>query len=190
MDNINLNDIDKWEKFKEGDDTALSVIYNEHAKSLYHYGLKFTSDRSLIEDVIQDLFTKLIINRKNLGFTNNIRFYLLKSFKHKLIRQLWKELRFEHLSDHEHYPFEVRYSIEHEIIISEGLKYKAERLIALLRKLSSRQREAIYLKFTLGLSYEEISEVMNISIESGRNLIHRAIKSLRKSIEEKSGFGF
>ncbi len=186
-DKAKLSDAVKWEKYKEGDDEVLSIIYNENAKSLYRYGLKFTSNRDLIEDVIQDLFTKLIINRKNLGQTDNIRFYLIKSFKNKLLRELKKELRYDRLSESENYPFEVRYSVEHEIIIDESIQFKAVRLIELLKHLSSHQREAIYLKFTLGLSYYEISQVMNMSVESSRNLIYRAIKSLRKSIEEKYG---
>jgi RNA polymerase sigma factor (sigma-70 family) len=187
IDNTKLTDNEKWERYKKGDDQVLSIIYNENARILYQYGLKFTLKRSIIEDVIQDLFSNLISNRKGIGTTDNIKFYLLKSFKRKLFRQLKKETRYKYSSDLDDYTFEVRYSIEHEIIIDEDLNYRAALLIKLLKRLSSHQREAIYLKFTLGLTYDEISEVMHMSIESGRNLIYRAIKSLRKSIEEKSG---
>ena len=189
MNIITLTDIEKWEKFKEGDDRVLSVIYNDHAKSLYRYGLKFTANKTIIEDVIQDLFSKLITNRKTLGVTDNIKFYLFKSFKRILLKELKKELRYYDFMNEGNYNFNVRYSIEHDIILNEELRYKEARLVELLKGLSSHQKEAIYLKFTVGLSYNEIAEVMHMSVESSRNLIYRAIQSLRKTLKEKSDTG-
>ncbi len=47
-------------------------------------------------------------------------------------------------------------------------------------KLSARQREIIYLRFYHNMSYEEISDVMQINYQVCRNLLSQAIKSLRK----------
>lgn len=189
MKNTKLTDAEMWDRYKSGDDRVLSIIYNEHVRILYQYGLKFTSKCSIIEDAIQDLFSKLISNRKSIGPTDNIKFYLIKSFKRKLFRQLKMESRYNYYPDLESYNFEVRYSIEHEIIIDDDLKYKSDLLVKLLQGLSSRHKEAIYLKFTLGLSYKEISEVMHMTIESCRNLIYRAIKSLKQSVKEEFNSG-
>jgi len=189
MSSPKLTDTEKWNRYKSGDDQVLSAIYTDNARILYQYGLKFTSNHSIIEDAIQDLFSKLLADRKNIGDTDSIKFYLLISFKRRLIRLLKRELRYDHSFNSDDYVFGVRYSIEHDIILDEHQHSKASLLIKLLKDLSTHQKEGIYLRFTLGLTYDEISKFLDMNIESSRNLIYRAIKSLKNSIEEKSGSG-
>lgn len=68
------------------------MIYGENSKRLYQYGLKLTPNHSIIGDAIQEIFCDLVRNRKNIGDTNNIQFYLIKSFKRKLLKLLQKEV--------------------------------------------------------------------------------------------------
>lgn len=176
------SDTDVWTKFKNGDDEALSLIFSENSKKLYLYGLKLTTNHTIIEDSIQDLFSDMVRNRRKLGDTDNILYYLIKSYKRRLLRQLQKEMRYNLKDKEEEYVFGITYSIEHEIILEENSNQKIFFLRKALNDLSPRQKEAIYLKFTLGLEYEEIAETMEMGIESCRNLIYRAIKSLKDSI--------
>jgi RNA polymerase sigma factor (sigma-70 family) len=178
-------DTEVWAKFRNGDDEALSRIYARLSRRLYLYGLKFTSNQSIIEDSIQDLFCDLVRNRKNLGTTDNIQFYLIKSFKRKLQRLLQKEMKYYLKDNEEEYVFEIAYSIEHDIIRGENSDQKKIYLQRALKFLTPRQKEAVYLKFTEGLEYDEISEMMNMSIESCRNLIYKSIKSLKDSLNEQ-----
>ena len=178
-------DIELWVRFKNGDNKALTYIYSENSPKLYRYGLKLTSNYSIVEDVIHDLFSDLINSRKNLGDTNNILFYLLKSFKRRLQRKLQKEVRYNLFNNNEGYVFEITYSIEQTIILEEKSNQKMNSLYNALNNLTPRQKEAIYLRFTEGLEYEEISEMMEMGIEGCRNLIYKAIKSLKKSIQGK-----
>ena len=184
-----LSDHEKWSRFKSGDVHALSNIYNEHSKALYLYGLKFTQNQMLVEDTLQDLFTELMKNHRNLGDTDNILFYLFKSFKRKLIRNLKKEKKSGYIRSSYTSDFEVTYSIEHDIIAEDDLKKRSAILIRALKKLTPRQKEAIYLKFTKELNYSEISEVMEISVEACRNLIAKAVKILKVAVREKGGVG-
>jgi RNA polymerase sigma-70 factor (ECF subfamily) len=52
-------------------------------------------------------------------------------------------------------------------------------VLGALERLSSRQKEIIYLKYYQNLSYEEVSEIMNINYQVARNLLYQAIKSLK-----------
>ena len=180
----NSTDAELWASFRNGDNHALSLIFNENAKKLYLYGLKLTTNHSIVEDSIQDMFSDLVRNRRNLGDTNNIQFYLIKSFKRRLQRQLQKEKRYNLNENDQEYAFEITYSIEHEIILEENANQKVKSLHQAIDILTSRQKEAIYLRFTEGLDYEEVSDLMNMSIESCRNLIYRTIKSLRDSLQQ------
>ena len=172
-------DLRRWASFKSGDDLALAVIYSENAEILYKYGLKFTSNQKVIEDTIHDMFIDLIRSRKTLGETENILYYLLKSFRRKLIRQLHGESRYgEDLA--QEFEFGVHYSIEQEIILEEHHSHVSRELQQAIEQLSPRQKEAIYLKFTKGLDYKEISDILGMGVEASRNLIYRAIKSLKE----------
>ncbi len=179
-------DRDIWDQFKMGDNEALSLIYSESAKKLYLFGLKLTPNHTVIEDSIQDLFSDLVRTRKQLGNTDNIHFYLLKSFKRKLQRQLQKEKRYNLRNCEEDFVFDITYSAENEIIIKETADLKLQSLHKALHELTSRQKEAIYLRFTEELEYKEIAEIMEMSIESCRNLIFRAIKSLKESLKSNN----
>lgn len=184
MQPLNLSDRQKWTRFKSGDEFALSVIYSENAKSLYQYGLKFTSNHALIEDAIHDLFSDLIRNRKTIGDTDHIKFYLMKSFRRRLTRQLNFESRFTEEQAQE-LLFDVKYSVEQNLIVEEDQQNISKRLAKAIEKLSPRQKEAIYLKFTKELDYNEISQLLDMGVEASRNLVYRAVKSLKNSIEEK-----
>jgi RNA polymerase sigma factor (sigma-70 family) len=182
MQLTDLNDTEIWSAFKKGEDRALSFIYSENSEKLYHYGLKFTADYTLVEDSIQELFTELIKNRRNIGNTDNILYYLLKSFKRKLIRNLKNKNRYDHSENYEGNKFEVVWSIEHDLILQEISEEKSGLLTKALKKLSYRQKEAIYLRFTRELDYKSIAGIMDISVEACRNLISKAITALKKSI--------
>jgi len=178
-----------WAMFRQGNNDALALIYSDHSKKLYLYGLKLTSNRTVIEDSIQDLFSDLVKNRKNLGDTDNIHFYLIKSFKRKLQRQLQKESRYDLNSKVEDFIFDITYSIDHELINKESADQRMSLLSKALNGLSPRQKEAVYLKISEELEYEQVAEIMEISIESCRNLISKAIKSMKDTLHPKA-FGF
>jgi len=187
MNSTGLTDTEIWTSFKKGEEWAISFIYSEYAEKLYRYGLKFTSEITVIEDALQDLFAELIKNRKNIGHTDNILFYLLKSFKRKLLRKMQSEKRFVSDEEVQKYQFDVTWSVEQELILEEVSEQKSKMLLKALNELTPRQKEAIYLRFTKELDYKEVAGLMDISVEACRNLISKAISTLKKWIEEKGG---
>lgn len=179
---LELSDAVIWDKFKVGDEAALSRIYHDHVDALYNYGIKFNSSSDFVKDCIQELFFELINHRSNLGPTTNIRFYLLKSLRRKIARNSGKiiHLRFENTG--EEMNSNSSPSAE-KMLIDEEINFEMEgKVKTLLQKLSKRQKEAIYLKFYQELGYEEISEIMAISYQSARTIIFKAIKTLRQEV--------
>jgi len=184
MKGNNISDTEKWSLFRNGDDLWFSNIYSEYSVKLFHYGVKFTPTQSIVEDVIQDLFSELYKNRKSLGDTDNILFYLMSSFKRKLLRSLKKEEILKNNPIEDSYQFEVSYSIEFEIIKEEQQKNHAKKILKVLQLLTPRQREAIYLRYTKELNYQEISDLMGLNVVSVRNLISKAIRTLRITLAD------
>ena len=183
MNPTGLTDYEIWSLFKKGDNQAFSQIYNDHSVRLFQYGLKFTSDYTLVEDVIHDLFSSLCRNRKSLGDTDNIYFYLLKSMKRELIRKIQKAGRMDHVENPEGLDFNISWSVEQQIIQDETASQKAVLLSRALERLTPRQKEALYMRFSMELGYNQISEMMEISVEACRNLIHGALKSLKELVK-------
>jgi RNA polymerase sigma-70 factor (ECF subfamily) len=73
--------------------------------------------------------------------------------------------------------FEV--SKETLLVQQQETDERSNRIVQCLSKLSGRQREIIYLKFYRGMSYEEISEIMDINYQAARNLLSNSLKALR-----------
>lgn len=179
-----MNDRLLWDDFRSGSEDAFATIYHRYSVILYQYGFRFTFNQSLIEDAIQDLFIDLVRTRKSVGETDNIKLYLLKSFRRKLIRALKKEFRYseEFVSELQ---FGIHLSREDEMIQNEAHRRRLKNLAKALDSVSPRQREAIYLRFRKELDYPEIAQIMDMSLEACRNLVYRAIKTIRQQLDKE-----
>ena len=169
-----------WNDFIKGNEDAFRLIYNNHVQSLFKYGCNFTHDESLVKDCIHDVFIDLSSYRSRLGTTNNIKLYLYKSLKHKIIRSLNKG-RILGILDPEKQTFHYTISVEEELIDNEFEQQRYQQLDKAMLSLSPRQKEAIYLKFVSELSYEQLSIVMKLNYQSARNLVFRGLEKLRES---------
>lgn len=177
-----------WEEFKREEDSALSYIYHQNIDFLFFYGKKFTKDENLILDVIQELFYELIRSRKNLGETDNIRLYLLKSVRRKLIRELEKNKKKTELNNDFQFEPEIVFSVEEDLIRNEDQSKKLKFIRQGLQELNVKQREILYYKFTCDFEYDQICELMSINYDSARQLVSRAIGSMKKYLSESDFF--
>jgi len=170
-----------WDKFRQGDKEAFTCLFDRMSDRLYRYGTKFTLDEELVKDSIQDLFIKLLQNRDNLPQVTNPDFYMFRSLKNMLIDAIQQKEKVIYFSVEE-LPFHVKFIYEQDEKNErdEEITEKFEKVVSLL---SERQKEAIYLKYQHGMSYEEISQLLGINYQSARNLIHRSIERIRSEID-------
>jgi len=171
-----------WSRFLKGDNQVLSLIYLQYSNALFDYGCRFTVDRDLVKDCIQEVFCTLIRTRKNLSETDNVRLYLLKSLKRRIIRDLKSANSKPQLLNDQDYSFDLLWSESLDDQLNELNEEKRQLIASAMQSLTDRQKEAIYLRFNRGLEYEEISFLMSLNYQSSRALIHRAIEKLREVI--------
>lgn len=171
-----------WLRFLKGDDQVLSLIYLQYSNLLFDYGCRFTADKNLVKDCIQEVFCTLIRTRKNLSETDNIRLYLLKSLKRRILRDMKDSGNKTILVNDQEYPFDLLLANNIDDQMNELDEEKRRLLSEAMLSLTERQKEAIYLRFNRGLEYEEISFLLNLNYQSSRALIHRAIEKLREII--------
>ena len=171
-----------WFRFLNGDNQVLSLIFLHHANALFDYGCRFTVDQDFVKDCIQEVFCTLIRTRKNLSETDNVRLYLLKSLKRRIIRDLKNAGNKPRSLDDQDYSFDLRFSENLDDQLNELDEEKLHLIAEAMQSLTARQKEAIYLRFNRGLEYEEISFLLSLNYQSSRALIHRAIEKLREII--------
>ncbi|WP_430813819.1 RNA polymerase sigma factor [Carboxylicivirga sp. RSCT41] len=171
-----------WDDFRNGENYALSHIYYQHVQILHRYGKKFSHDEELIKDTIQDLFFDLIRTRENLGETDNIKFYLLRSFRRKLARSSKSVDEYLELGTVDDSTTQFMFSTEQDIIGKEELSHREKQVQEGLQKLSSKQREILFYRYTCELDYDEICELMQIKYDSARKLVFRSLSALKDAI--------
>lgn len=172
-----------WKAFRLGNESAFIYIYERYFNVLYAYGLRIVGDSSVVKDALQDMFINLRERRSHLGDTDDIKFYLFKCLKRRLIKDFadWQGKK-EGL---EAIPEGIHFTLSHETqLIDQQLTVEIiTKLNAAIAQLSPRKREIIYYSFYEGLSYRQIQEIMGLdSQQTTRNLMYKAIRYLRKMI--------
>jgi len=171
-----MEDLQLWSQLKAGKPEAFKEIYDAHIDWLLQYGLRFSRTKEEVEDCVHDLFIYIWKNREGLSDTDSIKRYLLVSLRRRII----KGLRQDHQELNDSMHFDAELTIEDRWIDIERQQESQKSLQKALDKLSSRQREAIYLKYHQAMSYESICEIMSINYQSARNLIANGIQAMRK----------
>ena len=167
-----------WRKIKSGDEQEWSLLFSEHVDFLYSYGMKINR-----EDVIQEVFISLYEKRNSLDDLMNVRAYLCRAVRYKLLDQLKKapHLSIEEISEEEFLLAVKQVQSSDNIEIAK----KSSFVQKMLDKLSPRQREIIYLRYFRDMDIEEIVTTIGINKQSIYNLLSSALKIMRKhKIEE------
>ncbi|MGG7664691.1 RNA polymerase sigma factor [Dyadobacter sp. BHUBP1] len=176
-----------WSAFRNGDRDAFASIYQKYIDELLSYGYRVTSDRQLIRDSVQDLFLHIWVRRGNLAMTDSIKFYLFRSLRNRIIRNLEKHPERLHADIGMVDLAEESNAFEAVIFGHDGPSDSYEKLAEAVNRLSPRQREAVQLRYLHGFSLDEIAEMMQMNNQSVRNLLHRAITQLRLFFETAGG---
>jgi len=166
-----------WQQFCAGDKSAFGEITELNYAALYHYGTRFTSDRDLIKDCLQDIFLEIWEKRAALSYISAIKPYLFQSLRNNLVRRIRKQVNFFEIAENE-ILHEV--SPESDWIINETDQLTAQRMKRALESLPKRQKEALYLKYYENLSYEEIALVMGLQRQAVANYLQYGIQKLRE----------
>lgn len=177
-----MSDSELWQAFQKGDRVSFAHIYSRHIDELLNYGYRVTPNKQLIKDSIQDLFLHLWIHRENLATTTSIKFYLFRALRNKILRN----------SDQNTTPLEnneavinslIELPFEYSLTTEEFESEQCERLQNAIKRLSPRQKEVIIFRYQHEFSFEEISEIMQLTNQSVRNVLHRAVSQLRHHFE-------
>lgn len=177
------NHVHLWKLALKGDQRSYQQIVEIYFDQLFSYGLKFSKDKELIKDVIQEVLINIWEKRKNLSEEVNVKAYLLSSFRRALHRKIKPDIHIVDIQDY-HYGFDFKATIDDEIIVTEDARRRLEFIKDVLNTLSPRQKEIIYLRFFASMSREEIAQTLTIAPQTVSNIIQIALKNLRTYFPE------
>lgn len=159
-----------WDKMRKGDKASFEFLYNRYFKLLYNYSKKIGIDTVQVEDAIHDLFVDLWRYRENLSSTTSVRFYLYRSLRRRVKRNVSAHTYlFDNKLILEDTFGAISPSSEQNIIDAEADQQRINRLKKLLNDLSPRQYEALVLRFYDDFCFEEIGSILNVNEQSARN---------------------
>lgn len=170
-----------WAKLKDGDVGAMGELYDIYMDELFAYGMQFCADKNHVMDAIHDLFLNLYKYRKTLAVTDNVTYYLFRSLKNNILKVENRNLSFiPYAQDQEGKCGDS--SIEDRICAEEFENERAYKLAKAITLLSKKQRKALFLRYTEERTYEDVASIMNVSVQTSRTIIYRAVKTLRRQL--------
>lgn len=150
---------------------------------VYRFIVQFVKDRTLAEDLTQDIMLKMWSKHEQIFALDNIDNYLLKMAKHHIIDH------FKKLAREKKYQENIWHHIQKSTNTSEnkllGRDINAQ-LDAVIRSLPIRQQEVYTLSKQEGLSLHEIASALGITIRTARNHLDRALKTIRNNMNTDS----
>ncbi|MBQ9676889.1 MAG: sigma-70 family RNA polymerase sigma factor [Prevotella sp.] len=160
--------------------TDFSELYYKHIDQLFAFGSRFTTNREMLKDCIQDVFVKLYTRRESLGPIDNVDNYLFISLRNRIHDEFRRNGK---MAGDEINDTNMQVVAENEEYYQERMQRQQELTDSVekyFEKLSPRQRQIINLYYIEQRKYEDICRIMGINYQSVRNLMHRSISRLRE----------
>ena len=184
---------DSWliSEYRNGNEKTLSILIERHQKDLFSFIFYKLMDEDLANDIFQDTFMKIIVTLKEGRYNEEGKFILwAKRIAHNLIidhyRVKSKHIKVSETSyDNDDFSiFDLISGNEENIeekLISEQIQHDLTRMLVFLPE---NQQEVIKLRFFDGLSFKEIADQTETSINTTLGRVRYALINLRKIMDQ------
>ena len=151
----------------------LERIVDRRQDSLYRFAYFRTGSRADAEDIVQDTFIYLWVNRAKITHSGSLYAYLSRSVKNSCIdRKLHAEVEQRYLR-------EMMASGEESSEDSENLEELYKRLQVVMDSLPPKCKEIFILGCVEGLSYKDVAEQLGVSVNTVKTQVKVAYKKIK-----------
>lgn len=184
------HEVESVVRIRSGDKKAFEQLFFEYHNSLIRFANTITKSRELARDCVQDVFLKIWRNREDWEIQYSLKAYLYQSVRNQALNLLEKQKARQRLkSNFEkesiHFVEQIDPLMKSHEYLSEKETKQLKRIWELVEEMPERRRLAFDLNRRHGLSYKEISKVLNISRKTVENHIGQAIKFIRDKISNE-----
>ena len=183
-----ISDQDLVSRYIKGNELALEMLINRHKDRLFGYINNLLKDKQLAEDIFQDVFIKVIHTIKAGKYNEEGKFlpWFMRISHNMVIDYFRKAKRMQTTSGNENFDIfdtikRTDPNVEDEMMAVQ-VQDDVKKLIEFL---PDDQKEVLKLRYYSELSFKEIAEETNVSINTALGRMRYALINLRKLIEEK-----
>lgn len=175
--------------YEQGNNTAFEVLMMRYKSKVYAYIFQILRDRELTEDIFQDTFIKAIVTIQQGRYSESGKFLgWINRIAHNLIIDHFRREKNENTVSADAFEYEVAnntklsdLSIE-DIISNEQVLCDVVRMVSFLPEV---QQEVVRMRFFEELSFKEIAEKTDVSINTALGRMRYALLNMRKMAAEK-----
>ena len=185
----NLSDYELIERFMNGSQPSIEALINRYKKKVYTYILLMVKNQQLAEDLFQETFIKVIQSLKKHKYKDNGKFvsWIIR-IAHNLVIDHFRKEKQINTCNNEDYEADLfnssKFSAKNieQLIVHDQIIKDVRKLID---ELPDDQREVVMLRHYGQLSFKEIAEQTDVSINTALGRMRYALINMRKMIEEK-----
>lgn len=166
------SDLELIDAVNGGDSSAFDVLYLRHRDWVVNLAYRFTQNRDLALDVLQDTFLYFLKKFPGFKLTAKLTTFFYPAVRNLSLTALKKSRRYQsddEISEHLEAPPDVA-----------PVENQREQLASVLSELSEEHREVLLLRFVEGMKMGEIAETMGIPTGTVKSRLHNALTTLRK----------
>ncbi len=175
--------------YLRGDQSSFEVLLNRHKNRVYSYICQLVKDKMLAEDIFQDTFIK-VVHTLNSGKYNEEGKFLpwVMRIAHNLVIDYFRRNKKMPSYESDDEDFDIFSTIKkpessiEELLIENQMIEDIQSLIA---KLPKDQKDVLFLRTYADLSFNEIAEQTNVSINTALGRMRYALINLRKLMKAK-----
>ena len=190
MNKVYLTDNELIDKFVGGDVSCIELLINRYRKQVYTYIFLLVKYQHLAEDIFQDTFIKVIKSLDSGKYRESGKFlaWVLR-IAHNLVIDHYRKERQLNASSREDFGLDIlnsqKYAVspEEDSMISRQLRKEIRGLIDYLPE---EQKEVLILRQYCELSFKEIADHTNVSINTALGRMRYALINLRRMVKEKN----
>lgn len=190
MKNLNvMTDEELAMDYVNGNNRAFDELLFRHQSKLFSYILFVVRDREIADDLFQETFVKVITKLQEGKYSPSGKFSAwMMRIAHNVIMDLYRGLKVQKIVDtsddndlsnigaNDFYSIDI----ESQYVNAQVLKDVKK----LMNFLPASQREVVYMRYYQQLSFKEIAEMTNVSINTSLGRMRYAILNLRRMVKE------
>ncbi len=168
-------------RLKSDDKSALDELFGHYYPRLYQFSRSILKIENEIDDILQEVFVKIWLNRQKIGNAETFNAYIFTITKNEVLNLIRKRLRDQTFRDQLFLrSVAEEYQLENQLEFEE-IKTRIDQIVV---KLPKKRQQIFILSRTNGLSNKEISDQLNISEKTVEDHITHAIKQIKRSMKE------
>jgi RNA polymerase sigma factor (sigma-70 family) len=175
--------------YEQGTNAAFEVLLTRYRSRVYSYIFQIIRDRELTEDIFQDTFIKAIVTIQQGRYFENGKFLgWINRIAHNLIIDHFRREKNENTISADAFDYEITNNTKFSDLSIEDILSNEQVLCDVVRMvdfLPDVQQEVVRMRFFEELSFKEIAEKTNVSINTALGRMRYALLNMRKMAAEK-----